>query len=230
MKDIENELEKSYEFMGDGEVSTDELIAWDNAKTYMEEKKTLELEVTGVVNKGVVADLEGLRAFIPASKLSLSRVDDLNEYLGKTVRVRVVTCDKENQKLVLSAREILREERDDERKKKIDAVEVGSVMTGKVDTIKEYGAFVDLGDGLSGLVHVSQIANKRVKHPADELKEGQEVTVKVTEKKNGKLSLSMKALLEPGNGDEEPREKIVLPKSENIGTSLGSILKNIKIG
>ena len=91
MKDIENELEKSYEFMGDGEVSTDELIAWDNAKTYMEEKKTLELEVTGVVNKGVVADLEGLRAFIPASKLSLSRVDDLNEYLGKTVRVRVVT-------------------------------------------------------------------------------------------------------------------------------------------
>ncbi|MCR4843181.1 MAG: S1 RNA-binding domain-containing protein [Eubacterium sp.] len=231
MQDFEKELEKSYEVMGDGENNTDELLAWEKAKEYMESGEILSLEITGVVNKGVIVMVEGvLRGFVPASKLSLKKVEDLNDWLGKTVRLKVVTCDKDENKLVLSAREILKEERADEKRKKLDAVEVGAVMTGKVDSIKDYGAFIDLGDGLSGLLHVSQIANKRVKHPSDELKEGQEVTVKVTQKKDGKLSLSMKALLDNSDSeDAEPREKVVIPKAENIGTSLGSILQGLKL-
>lgn len=230
MKDFEAELEASYEVMGDGEKDTDALIAWKKAEEYLHSKEILTLEITGIVNKGVIVDVEGLRGFVPASKLSLSRVEELNDWLGKTIRVRVVTCDPANEKLVLSAKEILKEERDDQKTKKIEAIAVGTVLDGTVDSIKDYGAFIDLGDGLSGLVHVSQIANKRVKHPADELKLGQQVQVKVINKKDGKLSLSMKALLDGGDdADMELREKVELPKSEEIGTSLGSLLSGIKL-
>lgn len=231
MENFEKELEESYKVMGDGEKNTDELIAWDKAKEYLESGQILELPVSGIVKGGVIVMIEDtLRGFVPASKLSLSKIDDLNDYLGKTIKVKVATCDPDKQELVLSAREILKAERDDEKKKKIDAVEVGAVLTGKVDSIKDYGAFIDLGDGLSGLLHVSQISAKRIKHPSDELKEGQEVTVKVTQKKDGKLSLSIKALQDDPDDDRAPsREKVKIPKAENIGTSLGSLLKDIKL-
>ena len=234
MQDFEQELENSYKVMGDGEKNTDELMAWEKAKEYFESKEILELEVSGIVNKGVIVMVEDiLRGFVPASKLSLKKVDDLNEWLGKKLRLQIVTCEPEDQKLVLSARELLKAEKDNEKQKLFDAVQVGDVMTGKVDSIKEYGAFIDLGEGLSGLLHVSQIANKRINHPADVLKEGQEVTVKVTQKKDGKLSLSIKALEEPSDDEREEgrgrREKVVIPKAENIGTSLGSLLKDIKL-
>ncbi len=230
MENFEKELEESYKVMGDGEKNTDELMAWEKAKEYLESGEILSLEVSGIVNKGVIVMIENtLRGFVPASKLSLSRIDDLNDYLGKTIRVKVITVNPDKQELVLSAREILKAERNDEKKKKIEAVEVGAVLTGKVDSIKDYGAFIDLGDGLSGLLHVSQISTKRIKHPSDVLKEGQDVTVKVTQKKDGKLSLSMKALEEAPESDRAPREKVKIPKAENIGTSLGSLLKDIKL-
>ncbi len=227
MKDFEPELEKSYDAMGDGETSTDELLAWQKVKDLLASKEAITVEVTGVVKGGVIAEIDGLRAFIPASRLSLQRVEDLNEWLGKNVTVRVITADQENNKLVLSAREILREERDNERAQKIAEVKTGSVVTGKVETIKEYGAFVDLGSGISGLLHVSQISRERIKTPADVLSEGQEITVKVISNKDGKIGLSMKALAEEKKEEEEVHVKI--PKAENIGTSLGDLLKNIKL-
>lgn len=109
---------------------------------------------------------------------------------------------------------------------KLANVKVGSILTGKVESIQDYGAFVRLEDGLSGLVHVSQISQKRVKSPKDVLNTGDEVKVKVIGVKDGKISLSMKALEEV---PEEPEEKVVIPKSENIGTSLGDLLKNLKL-
>ena len=109
---------------------------------------------------------------------------------------------------------------------KLANVKVGSVLTGKIESIQDYGAFVRLEDGLSGLVHVSQISQKRVKSPKDVLNTGDEVKVKVIGVKDGKISLSMKALEEV---PEEPEEKVVIPKAENIGTSLGDLLKNLKI-
>ncbi len=227
MKDFEKELEQSYDNMGDGETTTDELLAWQKVKELLESKEAITVEVTGVVKGGVVAEVEGLRAFIPASRLSLQRIDDLNTCLGKEVKVRVITADRENKKLVLSAREILREEKKNERAQKIAEIKTGSVLTGKVDSIKDYGAFIDLGGGVSGLLHVSQISRERVKTPADVLTEGQEVTVKVTANKDGKISLSMKALEEEKKEAEEVHVKI--PKAENIGTSLGDLLKNIKL-
>lgn len=226
MKDFENELEASYKVMGDGEKDTDTLIAWEKIRALYEANETLDVTISGIVNKGVIALVEGVRGFIPASRLSLKRIDDLNPWLGKEVRVRIITADAEADKLVLSARELLKEAREEEKRQKIAGIEVGTVMTGKVETLQSYGAFVDLGDGISGMVHVSQIALERIKHPAVVLKEGQEVRVKVIGKKDGKISLSMKALLEKQREDDEVRVEI--PKSERIGTSMGDLLKNLK--
>ena len=106
---------------------------------------------------------------------------------------------------------------------------VGDVMDGTVETLKDYGAFVRLENGLSGLVHVSQISDKRVTSPSKVLKEGETVKVKVTAIKDGKLSLSMKALIEKEEVVVEEEEKFELPKSENIATSLGSLLANLKL-
>lgn len=229
MKDFEKELEESYKVMGDGEKDTDTLLAWGKIREMYEAKETLTLEVTGIVNKGVIVQVEGIRGFVPASRLSLKRVDDLNEWLGKEIRVRIITADMEADKLVLSAREILKEERDEAKRLKIAEIKDGSVLTGKVESIQDYGAFVDLGDGISGLVHISQIALERIKHPSAVLEVGQEVQVKVTGKKDGKISLSMKALLLDQKKKEEEEMKVVLPKSESVGTSMGDLLKNLKL-
>ncbi len=227
MEDMGKALEESYKMMGDGEHDTDTLLAWAKIKELYETKENLTVEISGVVNKGVIAMVEGIRGFIPASRLSLHRVNDLNEWLGKEIQVRVITADQDSDKLVLSAREILKEERENAKKIKLSAIEVGSIFTGKVDSIQDYGVFVDLGDGISGLVHVSQIALERVKHPSDVLKNGQEVRVKVIGKQDGKLKLSIKALLEQKKKEDEV--KVSIPKAESIGTSMGDLLKNIKL-
>ena len=114
-----------------------------------------------------------------------------------------------------------------EKQEKIARIQVGDVLEGKVESITNYGAFIDLGNGLSGLVHVSQISDKRIKTPADVLEVGQSVDVKVIGVKDGKISLSMKALIE--KKEEEVVEKVVIPKAENIGTSLGDLFKNIQL-
>ena len=113
-----------------------------------------------------------------------------------------------------------------EKKLKVAEFKEGEVLTGKVETIKDYGAFVDLGDGVSGLVHISQISLDRIKHPSVVLKEGQEVQVKVIGNKDGKISLSMKALLQEKEQEEEVQVEI--PKAEEIGTSMGDLLKKFK--
>ena len=181
-----------------------------------------------MVNAGVIAYVEGLRGFIPASKLSLSYVENLEDFLNKEIQVRVITVDPEKKKLVLSAREILREKAAEARKNKISNVEIGLVTEGKVESIQPYGAFIDLGDGLSGLVHVSQISEKRIKSPDVVLKVGDTVKVKVIAVKDGKLSLSMKALNDVA-AEEIREEKVVLPKTEELTTSLGELFKNIKL-
>ena len=228
MKDYEEMLEESYSLMGDGVHDTDSLLAWRKAKELKESQENITVTVTGIVKGGVVADFDGIRAFIPASRLALERIDDCNPFLGRELEVRVFEADIDEDKLVLSAREILKERQEDMRKKKISDVKVGQVFHGVVATIKDYGAFIDLGDGLSGLVHISQISHERIKHPGVVLKEGQEVDVKVIDIKDGKLSLSIKALLE---NPEEPDvdDEIVIPESEEIGTSLGDLLKGLKL-
>lgn len=209
-------------------VEANDILAWDKLKKLKDDQTILDVKVKGVVNAGAIAYVEGIRGFIPASKLSLNYVEDLNEYLNKSIKVQVFDVVPDDKKLILSARELLKAKADDERRQKISNVEVGLVTEGTVESIQPYGAFVNLGGGLSGLVHISQICEKRIKTPAEVIAVGDKVKVKVTAVKDGKLSLSMKAL-----GDtlaSEISEEIVdLPKAEELTTSLGDLFKNIKL-
>ncbi len=214
------------ETMADVEEHLDDANPWNIVKKYMEEGTVLPVKVEGIVNGGAIAMVEGIRGFIPASKLSLSYIEDLETYLLKDIEVQVIDVDQSNNRLVLSAREILKKKEQEKRKEQIANTKVGTIMHGKVESLQNYGAFVRLDNGLSGLVHVSQISQKRVKLPSDVLNVGDEVDVKVIGIKDGKISLSMKALSE--KKDDRP-EKVVIPKSENIGTSLGDLVKDIKL-
>ena len=225
-EELLQEENKPEETMADYEEHFDDANPWNVVQRYMENKTTLPVKVEGIVNGGAIAMVEGLRGFIPASRLSLSYIEDLETYLLKDIEVRVIEVNQAENRLVLSAREILREKEKKAMEEKIANVKVGSVVKGKVESLQTYGAFVRLEDGLSGLVHVSQISRKRVKSPKDVLSVGDEVTVKIIGLKDGKISLSMKALEER---DEEEDIKVEIPKSENIGTSLGDLFKNIKL-
>ncbi len=205
------------------------VLAWDVLTGYLEEKKTIAVKVNDVVNAGVVAYLEGIRGFIPASHLALSYVENLEEYKGKTLEVRVITVDREKEKLVMSAREILREQAREEHDHKIAMIVPGTVFEGTVESLQPYGAFVDLKDGLSGLVHISQISQRRIKKPSEVLKVGDKVKVKVLNTNNGKISLSMKALEEMQVDEEEKVDVKQYGNSESLGTSLGDLFAKLNI-
>ena len=202
------------------------VLAWDKLKEYRDLESYVDVKVSEAVRGGCVAFLEGIRGFIPASKLDLQYVeeDNLSDYVGKTLKVKVITADQENDKLVLSAREYLREEADKKRAEMISNVEVGLVTEGVVESLQNYGAFVNLGNGLTGLVHISQICNQRIAHPSSVLKVGQKVKVKVTAIKDSKLSLSMKALEEIA-ATEITEEKIEFESEGEATTSLAALLK-----
>lgn len=219
-------LQEETQTMADLEEHFDDANPWNLVTSYMEKGTVLPVKVEGIVNGGAIAMVEGIRGFIPASRLSLSYIEDLESYLLKDIEVKVIDVDQAENRLVLSAREILREKEKKAREEKIASIKIGSVLTGTVETLQNYGAFVRLPDDLSGLVHISQISQKRVKSPKDVLAVGDEVNVKVIGVKDGKISLSMKALEEV---KEEPEEKVVIPKAENIGTSLGDLFKGIQL-
>ena len=219
MDDFSEAVDQSFDTFKD-----EDQEIWEKMKQYRDEKTTLTVTVDGVVNKGVISNQGGIRCFIPASRLALGHVADLNEYLGKEIQVRVTEVDQEKGRVILSARELLREKAQEEKKARIAAVAVGTVMDGTVETLQPYGAFVKLENGLSGLVHVSQISHTRIKDPSVVLKVGDSVKVKVIAVKDGKLSLSMKALEEDTAArEEEEMCNIKLPKSEELTTSLGEL-------
>ena len=209
-------------------VEANDVLAWDKLRQLKEDKTVLDVKVAEVVNAGVTAYVEGIRGFIPASKLALHYVENLDEYLNKTIQVQVFDLDEEKERLILSAKEVLREKAEEERKAKISNVEVGFVTEGTVESLQSYGAFVSLGNGLSGLVHISQISQKRIKHPSAVLAVGDKVKVKVIAIKDGKLSLSMKALDDVAAKEIE-EETVELPKSEELTTSLGELFAKLKL-
>ena len=210
-------------------VEASDVLSWDKLKELKESGEILDVTVKGVVNGGVIVYVEGIRGFVPASKLALTYVEDTNEYLNKPIQVQVIDVDKEKNRLILSAKEILREKAEEERKNKVSNVQVGLVTEGTVESLQPYGAFVNMGNGLSGLVHISQICEKRIKKPSEVLAVGDQVKVKVTAVKDGKLSLSIKEASDM-MAKEIEEEVIELPDSkEEASTSLGALFANIKL-
>ena len=214
------------ETMADYEDHFDDANPWNRVISYMNKKEVLDVKIEGMVNGGVIAMVEGIRGFIPASQLSLSYVEKLDDYLLQEIKVQVIEADQAENRLILSARGILKEQERKEKEALLESVKIDSVLKGTVESLQSYGAFVRLENGLSGLVHISQISDKRIKSASDVLTVGQEIDIKVIGIKDGKISLSMKALLEP---EEEIIEEVEIPMAENIGTSLGDLFKNIKL-
>ena len=210
-------------------VEASDILAWDRLKEMQESKEVIDVIIKGITNGGVIAYVEGVRGFIPASKLALSYVEDTEEYLNKPAQVQVLDVDKDSKKLILSAKEILREKADKERKKKVSNLEIGLVTEGTVESLQPYGAFVDLGNGLSGLVHISQICEKRIKKPSEAVAVGDKVKVKVTAIKDGKISLSMKEASDMMAKEIEEEVYEVPDANEQATTSLGSLFANIKL-
>lgn len=209
----------------------DDVLAWDTLKAMMAERTPATVKVAQVVNAGVVTYLHGIRAFIPASKLSLDYVEDLSTFVGKELLVQVITVDPEKKKLVLSAKDLLLEQAIAEKNNRAASLAIGSVMSGKVEKLMPFGAFVDLGNGLSGLVHISQISEKHIKSPGEVLKVGDVVNVRVRDVKDGKISLSMK--MADGKEGNETAQASRTPMEFSTGgeatTGLAELLKNIKL-
>lgn len=204
------------------------VLAWDVLEQYLEEKKSITVKVSEIVNAGAVAYVEGIRGFIPASQLDIAYVEDIQPYLGRKLTVRVITVDREKEKLVLSAKEILKEQAKEEHDHKVAMIVPGTVLEGTVESLQTYGAFVDLKDGLSGLVHISQICQKRIKKPSEVLKVGDKVKVKVLNTNDGKISLSIKAVAEEQEAEEvEAFDTKQFSSDENVGTSLGDLFKKL---
>ena len=207
-----------------------EVLSWDVLEQMKEEKTDVTVKVSEAVNGGTVAYVEGIRGFIPASQLDLNYVEDPSAYVGKTLKVRVITEDQEKEKLVLSAKEILKEQQKEEHDHKVAMIVPGTILEGTVESLQTYGAFIDLKDGLSGLVHISQICQKRIKKPSEVLKAGDKVKVKVLNTNDGKISLSIKAVAEEQEASEvEDFDTASFSSNESVGTSLGDLFAKLKL-
>jgi len=174
--------------------------AWEELEKKFESGETFEVTVADVVKGGIVADV-GVRGFIPASMVERHFVEDFSDYKGRTLRVKVKEIDRENNKVILSQKDVLDEEFEANKLKIMGDLKEGQVLEGTVQRLTQFGAFVDVG-GVDGLVHVSEIAWNHVDKPADVLSEGDNVKVKVlkVDPEKGKISLSIKAA-QPGPWD-----------------------------
>ncbi|MGK0465923.1 30S ribosomal protein S1 [Clostridium sp.] len=176
----------------------DNIKVWDEFKEILDENKTLEVTVSDIVKGGATAYIKGVRAFIPASQMSDAYIENLQDFKGKTLEVKIIELDLEKKNIVLSRKVI--EKAENEVKKDIvwNELKKGEKRTGVVTRLAKFGAFVDLG-GIDGLIHVSDLSWKRVQDPSEIVSVGQEVEVKVIDfdKEKGRISLGFKG--EEGN-------------------------------
>ena len=206
-----------------------EELAWDKLQEAQKTKKVYHVKVAGAVNGGCVAYVEGVRGFIPASKLALEYVEEPADYLNKELDVQVISVDEDAKRVVLSAKELLLAKVMEEKNKKINKYTVGTVMEGTVEQLKDYGAFVNIGDGITGLVHISQISDRRLKHPSQVLKEGDKVKVKIIKIENNKISLSIREAAELTSREVEEEGPAEYEDNGAAATGLGALLKGFKL-
>ena len=205
-----------------------DILAWDKLKEMMNAETVVKVRIKESVPSGVVAYLEGIRAFIPASQICLEYVEDTTAWVGKEIEAKIITVDASNEKLVLSGKEVAKEAAIEEKNHKISMIVPGTVVEGTVESIMPYGAFINIGNGLTGLVHISQICERRISKPSEVLKEGQKVKAKVLNTNDNKISLSMKALEEEMIDTEETPGLEAYTSTESVGSSLGDLLSKFK--
>ncbi len=174
-------------------VKADRLVAWKELDGIVEKGEPVQAEIKQVVKGGLVALVQGVRAFIPASLVELHYIKDLSVYVGQTLEAIPIEMDIKKQRLVLSRRKLLEAERAQKQEEVFETLEVGSTIKGTVKRLVDYGAFIDIG-GVDGLCHISDLSWERVRKPADVLSEGQEVDVfvKSFDPETKRISLSIK--------------------------------------
>ena len=166
--------------------------AYDKLQKDFEEGTPIEGTVTSSVRGGLLVDV-GTRGFLPASLISNRYVSDLKPYIGKTMKLKITEIDPNKNRLILSHKDLIEEEREEAFDKVASQLVVGDVVEGKVSRLTNFGAFIDVG-GVDGLVHISEISYKHVDKPSDVLKVGQDVKVKVIgiDDDRHRISLSIK--------------------------------------
>ena len=210
----------------------DDLLSWGKLKELQESSAIVTVKIAEAFPAGAITYLEGIRAFIPASKLAMTFVDDPTTFIGQTVQAAIITVNEADKKLVLSVKDVLREQEKQERNSRIARLVVGTVVSGTVEQIMPYGAFVSIGNDLSGLLHISQICAKRIKSPNEVIKVGDTVNVKIIDVKDGKVSLSMKAVEEDAEVSEEVEEaapESYVLEDKSASTTMASLFANIKL-
>lgn len=201
----------------------DALKAVDDIQAKFESGEVFDAVVSDVVKGGLVVDL-GVRAFVPASLVEDHFVEDFSDYKGKTISFKVVEFEPENNRVILSHRAIVEEEKEGKKKEILASIKEGDVLTGTVERLANFGAFVDLG-GVDGLVHISQISYQHISTPGEVLSEGQSVQVKIigVDPDNERISLSIKET-EPGPWDQ-------IAEKAPVGSVLkGKVMRLVSFG
>lgn len=178
----------------------DQRKVWEELQQKYNNDEIIEAPVSKVVKGGLTVDL-GVRGFVPASQMDTSFVSDLNQFEGQTYEFKIIEIDPNERQLILSRKVLLEKEHAAEREEALAKLEEGSVVSGEVVRLTNFGAFVNVG-GVDGLVHISEIAHERIDHPKDKLSKGDKVDVKVlnVDKEQERISLSIKDTL-PGPWD-----------------------------
>lgn len=197
--------------------------AWVNLENLFNSGEIFETEVKDVVKGGLVVDL-GVRGFVPASLVEAHFVEDFSDYKGKNLTFKIVELDKEKNRLILSHRAVVEEEKGKHKKNLLNTITPGSVIDGTVQRITDFGAFVDIG-GIDGLVHISQLSYQHIDKPSDVVQEGQKVKVKVlnVDRDNERISLSIKET-QPGPWSD------IAEKAPKGSTLTGTVKRLVSYG
>ncbi len=174
----------------------DQELTWRRLEQARADGRILEARVTERVKGGLLVDV-GVRGFVPASHVGRGYVNNLEQYVGRTLRLKVLEIDRNRRNVVLSCKEVLEQEYLEAKRRAFSTLKEGQVVSGTVRRLTDFGAFIDLGGGVEGLLHVSEMAWSRVRHPSDVLKEGQQIQVMVlnVDRDHERISLGLKQVL-----------------------------------
>ena len=171
------------------------LAAWMNLEKALESGELVTGTITGKVKGGLTVMTNGIRAFLPGSLVDTRPVKDTTPYEGKTMEFKVIKLDRKRNNVVVSRRAVVEASMGEERAKLMDTLKEGAIVKGIVKNITDYGAFVDLG-GIDGLLHITDLAWRRVRHPSEVVQVGQELEAKVLkfDQEKNRVSLGLKQL------------------------------------